>query len=573
MKKIILSDLHEHRSEINLSAGELLVVDLADGGHWYGHGFSHVQPYPLECGEIENEIFAVNNIQCPVWMCSMGVVLYADTTEPLHVSINNNGDGQLRIGCMDKKLLVRVFKDLSLPKAHVAWLHDLGWPNQPPDISSFSNSLFCTWTQYPRCITQERILDMARNIRKNGYPCHTILIDDRWERCFGEMEFSPYEFPDPRSMFKELHELGFDAWLWVTPFVNQEAVCFSELAKDNILVPNLLGDNAALLKWWGGTAGLVDVTAPKGREWYRKKLLGLLELGACGFKIDGGDYKYHPPAHDCNWHSNPGASGYSDQLLELFEELVPNRCETRTAWCSQSRSILWREGGKDSHWGLDNGLKSMVSLGLHLGLMGYDLLIPDMVPGRVQTMAADAPLPTDELMVRWTEVSAFFPFLQFSYFPWNYSSSTSKVIQEYANVHKVLGNYLFEQASNRCMPLLRPLWYDFPEQKALYTIADEFLLGSDLLVAPILDEDTIHRDIHLPPGDWLDAWTGECVAGTLRSWSAPCPGIPVFVHTRNPQLQVTLASALQSISRGSVATGKTTAKWHSGLNRDLNITG
>ena len=236
-----------------------------------------------------------------------------------------------------------------------------------------------------------------------------------WERCFGELSFAA-DFPDPKWMIDELHRLGFKIWLWVTPFVNREAAEFDKLGTDGVLVHRRGGSGAAMFKWWGGTAGLVDLTGPAGREWYRNKLVALQNLGIDGFKIDGGDFKYQPDPAEATWHDFKGASGYSDALLSLFEEIAPNQCESRTSWLSQSRSLIWRQGGKDSHWGLDNGLKAMVSLGLHLSLIGYDLQIPDMIPGRVQTMNSDDPLPTDELMIRWTEASAFFPFMQFSYF-------------------------------------------------------------------------------------------------------------------------------------------------------------
>ncbi len=620
---ISITNIADLTVDILLPMGEELVVDLASGGHWYGHGFSHVQPYPLESGEVVNETFAVNNIQSPVWMCSKGTVLFADTVAPLQVAINRDGDGLLRVSCPSETFTLRVFRGSSLPEAHAAWLQAVDWPNAAPDVSLFGDSLFCTWTQYPRCITQERILDMARQIRANDYPCSKLLIDDRWERCFGELQFAEKDFPDPHAMFAELQEMGFEAWLWVTPFVNREAACFEELAKAKVLVPSRSADGAAVLQWWGGKAGLVDVTAPQGRDWYRQKLEALLDLGAVGFKIDGGDHKYHPPTDDCVWYEDPGASGYSDKLLALFEDLVPNRCETRTAWMSQGRSIIWREGGKDSHWGADNGLKAMVSLGLNLGLLGYDLLIPDMVPGRVQTMNSEDPLPTDELMIRWTEASAFFPFLQFSYFPWNYGEATAAAVLGYANVHKAIEGYIAEQARSRTKPLLRPVWYDWPEESSnrcrdprldprrsaslsrsssrsssesivttietkmgrdddrdndrdedtLYTIPDQFMLGSDLLVAPVLDPGVTERDVLLPPGEWVDAWTGKRVSGVLRQCPAPCPGIPVFVRGRNEELTEVLRAALGAVQRGCVPPGVTTATWQAGLDRDLSVTG
>jgi len=490
----------------------------------------------------------------------------------LAVSLNENGNGELRVTSTTEPVTFRICRGRTLPEAHAAYLRHVGWPNRSPSARTFGDAFFCTWTQYPRCITQARVLDMARQIRAHDYPCSTLILDDRWESCFGELEFSR-DFPNPQAMVAELHALGFAVWLWVTPFVNQEAANFSELARQRVLVQSRAG-GAALFRWWGGTAGLVDVTSPQGQAWFREKLAGLQRLGVDGFKIDGGDFKYQPAPADAVWHADRGASGYSDALLEVFENLVPNACETRTAWSSQRRAILWREGGKDSHWGLDNGLKALVTLGLHCGLLGYDLLMPDMVPGRVQTMVSDMPLPTDELMVRWTEVSAFFPFLQFSYFPWNYAAGTEQVVRQLAKVHHALAPDLESSARNRTRPLLRPLWYDAPDVPELYAIADEFALGSDLVIAPVLDPARSERDVVLPPGRWVDVWTGtELTGGAHPGFPAPCPGIPVFVRAENSALCDRLATALRPIQRGSIKSDLCTATWQSGLNRDLNVTG
>jgi alpha-glucosidase (family GH31 glycosyl hydrolase) len=195
-----------------------------------------------------------------------------------------------------------------------------------------------------------------------------------------------------------------------------------------------------------------------------------------------------------------------------------------------------------------------------------------MVPGRVQTMNADDALPSDELMLRWTECSAFFPCLQFSYFPWNYAEVTAKAVAGFAKVHKALEGYLSGQAADRKAPLLRPLWYDSPEHGEFYTIDDSFLLGSDLLVAPVLDAGIRARDIQLPPGEWIDAWTGETQTGYLKDWPAPCPGVPLFVKAQNTTLLSSLQSALVEIERGNAPVG-TTATWEAGLNRDLSVTG
>ena len=366
----------------NCKAGEELVFPLAEGGHWFGHGFSNDQPFPLETGSVANGNFAVNNIQSPIWMCTEGHAILLETMAPIAVSINRDGDGLLRVTPSEDSTL-RIFGGGSLATARNEMLGHLGIACRSrlrPEL--YGDCIFCTWTQYPRCITQERIVAMAHEIRARGYPCSTITIDDRWESSFGELDFAP-DFPDPEAMFAELHRMGFRALLWTTPFVNRESATFKPLEERRILVPRKDGAGAAMLRWWGGEAGLIDVTNPAGRDWLRERLMRLRRLGADGFKIDGGDAKYQPPAEIACFHAPQGASGYSDALLSLYEEIAPGLCETRTAWLSQRRDILWRLGGKDSHWGRDNGLKAVLNLSLHLAMMGYDSIMPDMVPGRV----------------------------------------------------------------------------------------------------------------------------------------------------------------------------------------------
>ncbi|MCG3179499.1 MAG: hypothetical protein BIFFINMI_01834 [Phycisphaerae bacterium] len=557
---------------IELPVGATFRADLASGGQWFGHGFAHRQPWPLQAEPVVNDRFAVNNCQSPIWMCSAGVAILAETTEELAVAI---AEGQLRVRCDNSPITLRLFRGPDLPAAHRKLLAHLGWPNPGSQSATLGDSIFCTWTQYPRCITQKRVLDMAERIRAHGWPCSTIVIDDRWESAFGELEFGRRDFPDPPAMVRRLHELGFRVLLWVTPFVNREAATFDELARSGALVRRRDGAGAAMLKWWGGSAGLIDLTGQAGPAWLRSRLEWLRdEVGVDGFKIDGGDAKYQPPPAESAWACEVGPSGYSDRLLELFEQVAPGACETRTMWLSQRRAILWRQGGKDSHWGVDNGLAAMAHLGLHMALLGYDIQIPDMIPGRVQTMSSDDPLPTDELMVRWTEASAAFPIMQFSYWPWNYAAATADACLGWARAHKAMESYLHAHAAGRAAPLLRPAWYDDPARAELYARGDQWMLGPDLLAAPVLSPGVTRRDVILPAGTWRDAWTGERrSAGLLRDLPAPCPGMPLFVRDSNDALLSALGEALSHIRRGSVEPGATTATHQAGLNRDLSVTG
>ena len=558
--------------QIIVPAGTAVSFDLAKTGCWYGHGFNNRQPYPLNSEPIANQNFTVNNTQSPIWMCQSGFALFANTTRRLAVNSNVNGNGFFELSCQNYELCLEVFGGETLTQAHQKLMSHIGWPSAMMNKSFLGDSVFCTWTQYPRNINQQRIIETAKQIRKYDYPCTTITIDDIWEANYGELEFSA-DFPHPVQMMDELHKLGFKVLLWVTPFINDDAATFDMLQENGYLVKE--SGRAAKFKWWGGTAGLVDLTNPEARLWYKGKLRALKDkYGVDGFKIDGGDAKYQPSGENVRWADYKGPSGYIDMLLELFEEIAPGMCETRTAWLSQKRNIVWRQGGKDSHWGIENGMTAMLNLGLNMALMGYDIFMPDMIPGRVQTMVKDMALPTDELFVRWTELSVFMPLVQFSYFPWNYCRQTEQIIKNYAVMHKLMEDYLHIQAQGRAKPLFRPMWYDYPQNAEFYSIADQFMLGDDLLAAPVMNENRVARDVVIPEGNWKNIFTGETLTlGKYLQYPAPCPGIPVFVRAENTELFDKLHKQAKSITRGVVKSGEITAAYSSGIDRDIKVTG
>jgi len=546
---------------------------IDEGGHWFGHGFAHRQPYPLETESVVNESFAVNNTQSPIWLCSKGFAIFAETNSRLSVKFNDGNNRIFELTPLAGDVNIHIFAGATLPEAHSKLMRHLKWPGNVPSRKLIGDSIFCTWTQFPRCISQERILQTAREIRENDFPCTVITLDDKWESVPGDLEFCR-DFPDPRGMISKLHKMKFKVLLWVTPFINNSSRNFAFLQSQKLLVMKKSGGGAALFKWWGGTAGLVDLTKPEAKKWYRDSLVSLQEkYGVDGFKIDGGDAKYQPDIGEAEWSEYKGASGFNDLLLSVFEKICPGFCETRTAWISQKREIVWRQGGKDSHWGIDNGLKALLSYGLHASVMGYDISMPDMIPGRIQTMSINDPIPTDELFIRWTEVSAFFASMQFSYFPWNYSKEVSDTARAYAKLHRSIAGYIMSESENRTEPLLRPLWFESQAEK-FFTVSDEFMLGKDLLVCPVLSEKQECRDVILPPGKWIDAWTGRTyLGGLIKSHAAPCPGIPLFVRAENKALGEKLYSRLRNINRGFIRSGTCSATYSCGVNRALEVTG
>jgi alpha-glucosidase (family GH31 glycosyl hydrolase) len=219
-------------------------------------------------------------------------------------------------------------------------------------------------------------------------------------------------------------------------------------------------------------------------------------------------------------------------------------------------------------------MAAIVKLGLNLSLLGYDPFIPDMIPGRVQTMNSKDPLPTDEFFIRWVEASALMPIMQFSYFPWNYDSTVLDTTVAYATFHKALQSYMEKNYSSAKTPLFRPLFYADTANKKLYSIGDQFMLGPDIFAAPVLKSGATSRQLYIPKGDWIDGWSGKKVkSGLHKNYPASCPGMPIFIRASNKTLLKMTANHLAKINRGSINAGVTTSTYVAGLDRDLSVTG
>ncbi|MHB9133804.1 MAG: glycoside hydrolase family 31 protein [Armatimonadota bacterium] len=552
------------------------VFDIASAGHWYGHGYHEPQYWPLERGAVSNDPFLCNNVQSPIWLTSNGAGIVVPTEEALTVALNRDGDGLFRLGMKDVSTfcyLILVGEDIR--ELFSALLGVVGKPSRTPPHDAFAKPIYSTWTHYPRYLTQEKVLEFARQIVAAGLPAGILEIDEKYQPSFGEISFDPVTFPDPAGMMRELQEMGFKVTLWTSPFVNRDSPAFEELAAVGGLVKDARTGEPGLFTWWAGEAALLDVTSPAGERWYAERLGAMQELGFVGFKFDGGDGKYAPPFAQAAYHVPQRPQGYTNRYLEFIAKYFPDYSESRVAWMVQREGLITREGGKDTRWGLDNGLHALITQGLTQAMLGYPYLICDMIPGRVQTRFPDAPLPSDELFVRWVEASAFTPIMQFSYGPWNYCPTTLRAVRAYAELHQALGDYLYtaaEEAQREGTPIMRPLFFCDPQDEVTYTIDDAFLLGPDLLVAPVVVEGALTRDVYLPAGAWVDAWSGQEYQGPvqLTDHAAPCPGIPLFIRQGgvwSAELQRMLSAHLASLGRGLVPSGLTTSVYSATLHR------
>jgi alpha-glucosidase (family GH31 glycosyl hydrolase) len=223
--------------------------------------------------------------------------------------------------------------------------------------------------------------------------------------------------------------------------------------------------------------------------------------------------------------------------------------EVRTGCQTQDLPIFVRMLDKDSRWGFDNGLKSVVTTALVMSILGYPFILPDMIGGNAygvlgndtDTFNADLSVtvyPDYELYVRWAQLTAFMPSMQFSIPPWHYTNTSvdvNGICKKMVDLHESLVYPVLKEfavkATQTAEAIIRPMWWVDALDENNLLIDDQFLVGDKILVAPVLDKGAVKRDVYLPKGKWMDPNTSEVHTGPkrLKDYPAPIDKIPYFL--------------------------------------------
>ncbi len=489
----------------------------------YGAGFLVPQDFPLK-GELKVDSFPAGNVQLPYVFTSSGVGLLFKDYPQLSVRFKRERESALWVSKKGRKLSFELLLGESVRDLYYQFLREVGKPSSSPSFFLLSHPIYSTWAEYKQGVDQEKVLSYARGVLERGFPVGTLEIDDKWEVHYGDFSFDAQKFPDPSSMVRALHDMGFSATLWVYPFVNLDSANYELAAGQGWLVMD--GDSPLRVKWWDGEGGLVDFTNPKAREWFRDKLLFLQrEYGFDGFKFDAGDAGFFKEGARTFAAVKP--SQFTDSYLEFIAENFGQMAETRVSTFSQRLGLLTRLGDKDSRWGLDNGLASVITSTLTYSMLGYPFVMPDMIGGNEYREKCD-----EELFTRWVEASVPMPSIQFSILPWRYGEKTTNIAREYAWLHATLSKYALKLVKEETLrdgtPLIRPLFFDYDDH---FDVADEFTLGEGLLFAPVVEKGATSREVVLPKGTWVDLWDGTEVEGPARvACEAPIYKLPAYAR-------------------------------------------
>lgn len=275
-------------------------------------------------------------------------------------------------------------------------------------------------------------------------------------------------------------------------------------------------------------------------EWWSARLERLRsKYGIDSFKFDAGESNWLPSSillHE-EIPTSVWPAIFTSSYVDAVSKFGP-MIEVRVGRRTQKYPIFVRMLDKDSNWGFDNGLKTLVTTLLQMSMVGYPFVLPDMIGGN--GYGSDDPLdqsniPSRQLYLRWLQANVFMPSMQFSFVPWIYDQEVIEHTKLMINLRNSYADLIVDLAKNAVEtgePINRPIWWIDPQDEAALAIEDEYLLGNEILVAPILDQDAISRNVYLPIGQWKDGNDGTVYQGPvmLNDYPANLFTLPFFIQ-------------------------------------------
>ena len=439
------------------------------------------------------------------------------------------------------------------------------------------------WISANRWNTQKDVEELLEKLQKYDFPASVVVLEawsdeatfyiwngakyepvpDGQALKYEDFDFSGTPWPDPAKMIQDVHDAGLKLLLWQVPVYKKQGDDEVQNAQND-----LDREDAAARKLCVTMADGTPYTIPKGnwfpdsmvpdftnpdtvKSWFAKRQY-LLDIGVDGFKTDGGEFIHHPEAQFHNGTTGKeGINRYSRDYTESYRNFVG------------SNGVIFSRAGFSGqhtvpcHWGGDqqsqnSELASVLKAGLSAAASG-------MIFWGFDLAGFAGPLPTLDLYRRATQMACFCPIMQWhsepdggqfrelmpgaegnnERSPWNMEESYAAPgfmdeMRYWHKLHEKLRSYLWKTAQN-CVrdskPFMRPLIYEWPNDVNAVNCQDEYLLGDDLLVAPLLEENAISREVYLPAGVWFDFFDGTEYAGSQTITAGKNGKLPVF--TRN----------------------------------------
>ena len=429
----------------------------------------------------------------------------------------------------------------------------------PPLLPDFALGF---WQCKLRYRTQEELLAIVREYKRRDLPLAVIVSDYFHWRMMGDWAMDPRDWPDPAGMMKELKEFGVELMVSIWPTVNPSNTAYAEMAERGLLAQTVHGVQAHIPITDTTPEGLslvayYDATNPEARAYvWAKVKQNYLDYGVRVFWLDADEPELMPMhAENIRYALGTGLEvtnidpllhqkGFYEGMLAAGQREVLNL--SRSGWAGTQRygAAVW----SGDIYSTFEALRAQIPAGLNIAMSGIPWWTTDIGGFMEGDVRSDY---FKELIVRWFQYGVFCPLFRLHgvRLPlnglygaqssgadnevWSFGDTAYAIIRKLLLLREKLKPYLRtlnQAAHERGAPPMRPLVYDFPADLAAANRADQFMLGPDLLVAPMTEQGATARSVYLPSSiSWVDAWSGqEHQGGQTIEAAGPIERIPVY---------------------------------------------
>ena len=470
----------------------------------------------------------------PFFMSSNGYGMFVHTSAPVTFDFGHSFDQSNVIYTGDEILDLFIF--LGDPKEILSEYTAVTGRSPMPPLWSFG-----LWMSRITYKSEDEVRDVAAKLRQHRIPSDVIHIDTGWFETEWQCnyKFSPTRFRNPAGMISDLRKQGFRISLWQLPYFTSKNEMFQKAVSAGYVVRNEGGMLPA-------EDAILDFSNPEAVKWYQGLLGDLLKMGVGAIKVDFGE---DAPLRGVYASGRTGY--YEHNLYPLrYNKAVADITKTvtgdsiiwaRSAWAGSQRYPL--------HWGGDaensnSAMAATLRAGLSFGLSGFTFWSHD-VAGFVQA-------PPRDLYRRWLPFGVLTSHTRCHGVPprepWAFDEAFVEDFRLALELKYSLMPYIYAQAKDsagRGLPMLRALFLEYPDDPTSWLVDDEYLFGSDLLVAPLMEEGS-SRKVYLPPGAWVDYQSGKVYRGA--QWHSLTAGrIPIILlvkdHSAIPLARVAQSTA------------------------------
>src|SRR5215207_7286209 len=456
----------------------------------------------------------------PFFMSNRGYGMFVHTSAPLTLDLGGSYDEANVIYLGDDVLDLFFF--FGSPKEILSEYTAITGRAPLPPLWSFG-----LWMGRESYSSEEEVREVAKKLRQERIPSDVIHIDTGWtevpHRC--DFEFSSSRFEDPEKMLSDLKESGFRVSLWQLPYLNPKNELHDEATEKGYVVLSAYGKPPV-------DDAVIDLSNPEAVRWYQERLARLLRMGVAVYTADFGEAApltgiYHERTSNFLEH-NLYPLRYNKAVYDITREITGNGAiYARSAWAGSQRYPI--------HWGgdaeiTDGAMTSTLRGGLSLGLCGFSFW-SHFIGGFSQKSP-------ENLYLRWLAFGVLSSHSRCHGAPptepWEYGEGFTEAFRRIVEFRYRLMPYIYAQAalaSREGHPMVRTLFFEYPEDPTSWLIEDQYLFGTDLLVAPLMEEAS-DRKVYLPPGSWIDYQGGRVYEGA-RWHNMRAGRLPVVMLVRD----------------------------------------